>query len=222
VTASSTSDTDTRTGEVPAADFGASADQEAGWPRGRGRGQRQERARSLPSVFGDSAGRAVPGAPPYDDFESEACSIARTFALVGERWTLLVLRDLANGVRRFDDLVSHLGIARNVLSRRLAALTEAGLVVRSAYRAEGARERHEYRLSKAGRELVPILLATMAWGDRYLAGDEGRPVIPRHADCGAQVRVLVTCEAGHELGDRPRVRLEVGPGSRRRDDRTTE
>lgn len=221
MTASSTSDTDTRTSEVSAADFGAPADRETGWPQERGQEQ-HERARSLPSVFGDSAGRAVPGAALYNDFESEACSIARTFALVGERWTLLVLRDLANGVRRFDDLVSHLGIARNVLSRRLVALTEAGLVVRSAYRAEGARERHEYRLSKAGRELVPILLATMAWGDRYLAGDEGRPVIPRHADCGAQVRVLVTCEAGHELGDRPRVRLEVGPGSRRRDDRTTE
>jgi DNA-binding HxlR family transcriptional regulator len=154
----------------------------------------------------------------YDDFESEACSVARTLALIGDRWTLLVLRDVANGVRRFDDLVSHLGVARNVLSRRLAALTEAGLVVRSAYRTEGARERHEYRLSRAGRELVPILLAMMTWGDRYLAGDEGSPVIPRHADCGAQVRVLVTCEAGHELGDRPRLRLEAGPGSRRRGD----
>ncbi len=168
------------------------------------------------SVFGDRAGRAVPGAPPYSAFESEDCSIARTLALIGDRWTLLVLRDVSNGVRRFDDLVSHLGVARNVLSRRLAALIEAGLVNRSAYRIEGTRERHEYRLSHAGRELVPILLAMMSWGDRHLAGQEGRPVIPRHADCGAQVRVLVTCEAGHELGDRPRLRLEIGPGSRRR------
>lgn len=170
------------------------------------------------SVFGDTAGRAMSGAPLYSEFESEFCSIARTLALIGDRWTLLVLRDVANGVRRFDDLVSHLGVARNVLSRRLAALSDAGLVVRSAYRAEGARERHEYRLSKAGRELVPILLAIMTWGDRHLADDEGLPVIARHADCGAQVRVLVTCEEGHELGDRPRLRLEVGPGSRRRED----
>jgi DNA-binding HxlR family transcriptional regulator len=168
------------------------------------------------SVFGDSAGQAVPGAPMYSEFESEFCSIARTLALIGDRWTLLVLRDVANGVRRFDDLVSHLGVARNVLSRRLATLSGAGLGVRSAYRAEGARERHEYRLSKAGRELVPILLAIMMWGDRHLAEDEGLPVVARHADCGAQVRVLVTCEEGHELGDRPRLRLEVGPGSRRR------
>lgn len=169
------------------------------------------------SVFGDYAGHAVPDALPYSAFDSEVCSIARTLALIGDRWTLLVLRDVANGVRRFDDLVSHLGVARNVLSRRLAALTEADLVVRTAYRTEGARERYEYRLSRAGRELVPILLAMMTWGDRHLAGQEGQPVIPRHADCGAQVRVLVTCEAGHELGDRPRLRLEVGPGSRRRE-----
>src|SRR5262249_23495287 len=132
------------------------------------------------SVFGDRDGRAVPGAPPYSAFESEDCSIARTLALIGDRWTLLVLRDVSNGVRRFDDLVSHLGVARNVLTRRLAALVEAGLVKRTAYRADGARERHEYRLSHAGRELVPILLAMMAWGDRHLAGQEGLPVIPRH------------------------------------------
>ena len=182
-----------------------------------GAGHAHGHGHSNAGVFGDSAGHAVPEAPSYSAFESEVCSIARTLALVGDRWTLLVLRDVANGVRRFDDLVSHLGVARNVLSRRLAALTDAGLVVRSAYRADGARERHEYRLSKAGRELVPILLAIMTWGDRHLAGEEGRPVIPRHADCGAQVRVLVTCEAGHELGDRPRLRLEVGPGSRRRE-----
>jgi DNA-binding HxlR family transcriptional regulator len=153
---------------------------------------------------------------PYQEYDSETCSIARTLALVGDRWTLLVLRDVANGVRRFDDLVSHLGVARNVLSRRLAALTESDLIVRTAYRTEGARERYEYRLSHAGRELMPILLAFMAWGDRHLAGDDGPPAVTRHADCGAKVRVLVTCEAGHELGERPRVRVEPGPGSRPR------
>src|ERR1700753_3090723 len=105
----------------------------------------------------------MPDMRPYSAYDSDTCSIARTLALIGDRWTLLVLRDVANGVRRFDDLVSHLGVARNVLSRRPAALSEAGLVVRSAYRAEGARERHEYQLSKAGRELVPILLTIMAW-----------------------------------------------------------
>jgi DNA-binding HxlR family transcriptional regulator len=150
----------------------------------------------------------------YRAYDSDTCSIARTLALVGDRWTLLVLRDVANGVRRFDELASHLGIARNVLSRRLAALTDAGLVERSAYQEPGERERHEYRLSEPGRELIPILLAFMDWGDRNLAGAEGPPAVARHAGCGARIRISVTCDEGHELGRRPRLRLEPGPGSR--------
>src|SRR5215472_7234603 len=103
--------------------------------------------------------RTMPVMRPYSAYESDTCSIARTLALVGDRWTLLVLRDVANGVRRFDELASHLGIARNVLSHRLAQLADAGLVDRTAYREPGARERREYRLSGAGRELMPILVA---------------------------------------------------------------
>jgi len=153
---------------------------------------------------------------PYSTYDSDTCSIARTLALIGDRWTLLVLRDVANGVRRFDEIAGHLGIARNILSRRLAGLAQAGLIERTAYREPGARERHEYRLSGPGRELVPILLAFMQWGDRNLAGPEGPPALVRHADCGAPIRVSLTCAEGHELGERPRVRLEPGPGSRAR------
>jgi len=151
---------------------------------------------------------------PFAEYDSETCSIARTLAVVGDRWTLLVLRDLSNGVRRFDDLADHLGVARNVLTRRLAALLEAGLITTRAYREPGARQRHEYRMTEAGRDLVPILLAFMGWGDRYLAGADGVPAVPVHDGCGAPVRVSVTCEAGHDLGERPRLRLDRGPGSR--------
>ena len=151
---------------------------------------------------------------PYYDYDSGACSIARTLERIGDRWALLILRDVANGVRRFDQLTEHLGIARNVLSRRLATLTGAGLITRTAYRDEGSRERHESRLSDAGRELIPILLAFMGWGDRHLAGPDGPPALPVHARCGAPVRVSVTCEAGHDLGERPHLHLEPGPGSR--------
>ena len=112
---------------------------------------------------------------PYSAYDSDTCSIARTLALIGDRWTLLVLRDVVNGVGRFDELAGHLGIARNILSGRLARLEQAGLVERTAYREPGARERHAYRLTGPGRELVPILLAFMAWGDRHLAGPEGPP-----------------------------------------------
>jgi DNA-binding HxlR family transcriptional regulator len=153
---------------------------------------------------------------PYSDYDSDTCSIARTLELIGDRWTLLVLRDVANGVHRFDELAGHLGVARNILSGRLARLAEAGLVERTAYRDPGARKRQEYRLSSAGRELVPVLLAFMAWGDRHLAGPDGPPAVIRHADCGAPTKVSVTCEAGHDLGPRPRLLLDPGPGSRMR------
>jgi DNA-binding HxlR family transcriptional regulator len=153
---------------------------------------------------------------PYSAYESDACSIARTLDLIGDRWTLLVLRDVANGVRRFDELAGHLGIARNILSGRLARLAEAGLVDRTAYREPGERERYEYRLSGPGRELMPILVAFMAWGDRHTAGPEGPPAVLRHADCGAPVKIEVSCENGHQLGDRPRLRVEPGPGHRLR------
>jgi DNA-binding HxlR family transcriptional regulator len=153
---------------------------------------------------------------PYSAYDTDACSIARTLALIGDRWTLLVLRDVANGVRRFDELAGHLGIARNVLSQRLARLAQAGLVDLTAYREPGARERHEYRLSGPGRELMPILVAIMDWGDRNLAGPEGPPAVVRHADCGGSIRVTLTCAEGHELGERPRLRIEPGPGSRLR------
>jgi DNA-binding HxlR family transcriptional regulator len=153
---------------------------------------------------------------PYSAYDSDTCSIARTLALIGDRWTLLVLRDVASGVGRFDELAGHLGVARNILSGRLARLTEAGLVERTAYREPGARERHEYRLSGPGRELIPVLLAFMAWGDRNLAGPDGPPAVVRHADCGARIRVTLACEDGHELDKRPRLRLEPGPGSRLR------
>src|ERR1700735_4280054 len=160
--------------------------------------------------------RRIRAMRPYSAYDSGTCSIARTLALVGDRWTLLVLRDVANGVVRFDELAGHLGVARNVLSSRLARLAQAGLIERTAYREPGARERHEYRLSGPGRELIPILLAFMTWGDRNLAGPEGPPAVGATAGWGARIRVALTCEEGHELTDPPRLRLEPGPGSRMR------
>ena len=112
----------------------------------------------------------------WKDLDSSRCSVARTAEVVGDGWTVLVLRDLFNGVRRFDDLAAHLGIARNVLTRRLTALVEEGIVERVPYREPGARERHEYRLTAAGRDLRPVLLAMLAWGDAHRAGPDGPPV----------------------------------------------
>ena len=144
---------------------------------------------------------------------STACSVARTMAVLGEPWTVLVVRDLLHGVRRFDDLVAHLGIARTVLSRRLATLVEAGLVETADYREPGRRTRHEYRVTPAGEDLRPVLLALMAYGDAHLAGPDGPPIRVEHAGCGGEVHLEPTCSHGHRLGPGDRLRSTPGPGA---------
>ncbi|HEY2205237.1 MAG TPA: helix-turn-helix domain-containing protein [Pseudonocardia sp.] len=152
--------------------------------------------------------------PEPRELDSATCSIARTMALIGQPWTMMVLRDLFNGVRRFDELAEHLGIARNVLTRRLAVLVEAGLVERRSYREPGQRSRHEYRLTPTGRELRPVLLAVTEFGDRHLAGSDGPPMRIEHADCGGAVRVRVECERGHRIETGDRLHVRPGPGAR--------
>jgi DNA-binding HxlR family transcriptional regulator len=151
---------------------------------------------------------------PWRELDSGTCSIARTMAVLGEPWTVLVVRDLLHGVRRFDDLVAHLGIARTVLSRRLAVLAEAGLVETTEYREPGRRARREYRLTEAGYDLRPVLLALMAWGDRHRPGADGPPVVVRHDGCGAPIELVAECAAGHRLAADDRMRSTPGPGAR--------
>lgn len=147
------------------------------------------------------------------ELDSTRCSVARTAALVGDAWTVLVLRDLFNGIRRFDDLAVHLHIARNVLTRRLAHLTDAGLVDRVPYREPGRRVRHEYRLTAAGRDLRPVILAMLAYGDTHLAGPEGPPMRVEHVGCGAPVHVALHCAEGHLVEPDTRLRTVPGPGA---------
>lgn len=147
-------------------------------------------------------------------YPSEACSIKRTLDVFGEKWTFLVLRDAFYGVRRFEDFQRHIGCARNVLSSRLAALVEEGVLRREPYREPKSRPRYEYRLTDKGRDLLPILLALMQWGDRWEAGSEGPTVEVRHRGCGAAVEVVVQCTDGH-TGLTARDTLPVpGPGAR--------
>ncbi|MCD2196580.1 helix-turn-helix transcriptional regulator [Actinomycetospora endophytica] len=155
--------------------------------------------------------------PAWRDLDSSTCSIARTMTVLGEPWTVLVLRDLLNGLRRFDELVTHLGIARNILTRRLTTLVDAGLVETREYREPGRRARREYRPTTAGLDLRPVLLALMAYGDRHHAGPDGPPAVVQH-DCGAPVVLQEVCAEGHVLGPADRVRTVPGPGSRRKVD----
>jgi DNA-binding HxlR family transcriptional regulator len=118
---------------------------------------------------------------------------------VGEKWSLLVLREAFLGVRRFADFQRNLGAPRAVLTDRLGTLVEQGVLRRVPYQAAGERQRHEYRLTQKGIDLYPALVALMEWGDRYL-GDGDGPLEFEHRDCGAPVHLALVCDAGHRLG----------------------
>ena len=124
--------------------------------------------------------------------------------VIGERWSLLVLREVFLGVRRFEAIRDATGAPRAVLADRLRSLVDAGVLVRREYREDGARTRQEYRLTDAGRELQPALIALMQWGDKHLPVPGGPPLLVEHGECGAPVRARLVCDPGHVLDDRGR------------------
>lgn len=127
----------------------------------------------------------------------EECSMARTLDLIGDRWALLILREAFYGVRRFDEMRQDLDVARNILSDRLAVLVQQELLERVPYKAEGQRTRYEYQLTRKGMDLLPIFVALMEWGDRYLPQEKGRPLALNHRSCGQEVRLQMVCSDGH-------------------------
>jgi DNA-binding HxlR family transcriptional regulator len=135
--------------------------------------------------------------PDRLNYTAENCSIRRSLEIVGERWTLLVLREAFYGVRRFDDFIRMLGCPRDALSARLNTLVDEGILRREPYREPGRRVRDEYRLTEKGLELFPALLALMEWGDRWTADPSGPAVEVTHRDCGAPITMTMTCARGH-------------------------
>ena len=131
--------------------------------------------------------------------------------ILGERWTFLILRESFYGVRRFSDMQRNLGIARNILSPRLQNLVRAGILERRLYQEEP--ERFEYRLTQAGRDLYPAVIAIMKWGDEYLADDAGPPVVLRHS-CGELIDPVLVCDHCGEPLHPHDVTPEPGPGAR--------
>jgi DNA-binding HxlR family transcriptional regulator len=143
-------------------------------------------------------------------YEGQNCSIARALEIVGERWSLLILRDAFLGVRRFDDFQQRLGIGRNILTTRLRRLCDEGLLKRHRYQERP--ERLEYRLTDKGRDLWPVLVTLMNWGDSYYA-PAGPPRIFAHRDCGGEVNDRQMCAAcGAEL-NADQVQALPGPGA---------
>ena len=140
------------------------------------------------------------------------CSIAGTLEIIGDRWTILILRDAFRGVRRFDEIQHDLGIARNVLTDRLNKLVEAGVLEKRMYQDRPAR--YEYRLTPKGVDLSPALVALMRWGDKHLAGDEV-PTVLVHDACGTPIDQTFICWDCDTTVAPPQIRSRPGRGSRR-------
>jgi DNA-binding HxlR family transcriptional regulator len=145
------------------------------------------------------------------EYENQTCSLAATLEIVGERWTLLILRDAFLGIRRFEEFQSELGIARNVLASRLEMLVERGVLTRVRYQQRP--ERSEYRLTEKGIDLWPIVVSMMQWGDVHGGMESGPPLVLEHRGCGGGVDGHRICDrCGERLAARD-VRAHPGPGA---------
>ncbi len=145
-----------------------------------------------------------------NDYPDQVCSIARSLEVIGERWTLLIVRDVMNGNRRFDELQKGLGIARNVLAARLQRLTEEDILERRAY--QTSPERFEYFLTEKGLDLWPALVSLLAWGDRHSPTAGGPPMLIVHKECGGGVSDRGTCESCGKVLHARDARPVPGPG----------
>lgn len=146
-----------------------------------------------------------------DSFDAARCSVARALEVVGTRSTLLLLREAFYGTRRFDDFTRRVGVTEQVAATRLKALVREGLLDREPYREPGQRTRSAYRLTAKGRDLYPVLVALLQWGDAHNPGPDGPPVRLRHRGCGAPITAEVRCTAGHDVTGRE-VAVLAGPG----------
>ncbi len=151
------------------------------------------------------------GAMPYRPFEAQNCSIARALAVVGERWSLLVMREVLLGRRRFQEIRRNTGVAANILTDRLQTLVDHGLLERRRYSEQP--ESYEYVPTEMGRDLNPVLVALMQWGDRHLAGEAGPPRVLVHTSCGHDTEAQLTCSHCGERLETDHVRVRPGPGA---------
>lgn len=158
--------------------------------------------------------------PEALDWSIDNCTVQRALQVLGDRWSFVVLREVFNGIRRFDDMRVRTSIPRQVLSERLARLVEEEILRREPYQEPGQRQRHEYRLTGKGFELYPILVALNEWGTTYYADPEGSPLAFEHRECGGTVGVHLHCTRGHDVDDTRDVMPRPGPGAHRRGART--
>lgn len=147
---------------------------------------------------------------PYRPFEGQNCSIAAAAAVIGERWTLLVMREILLGRRRYAEIRRQTGIATNILTDRLDTLLQHGLIERRP--AGEGREAHEYVPTRRGIDVNPVIVALMQWGDRYMA-PHGAPRVLVHAACGHDAEPALVCAHCAEPIETHDLRVRPGPGA---------
>ncbi len=144
----------------------------------------------------------------WREVDRQQCSVARALSVVGDRWTMLVVREAFLGTRRFEDFLEHVGASRNIVADRLRKLVDADVLARRPY--QDAPPRYEYKLTAKGRELYPVLASLLAWGDRWMWEDENdRPLHLVHDRCGQRMSPQLACPCCGEAID-PREVTAVG------------
>jgi DNA-binding HxlR family transcriptional regulator len=144
----------------------------------------------------------------WDEIGQQTCSVARALSVVGERWTLLILRDAFLGTRRFDQFQHDIGITRHRLSERLAKLVEHGVLVKVPYHDRPVR--HDYRLTRKGLALYPVLMSLGQWGDEWMDEGEGVPLEYIHQSCGNPTQAVLTCSECGEILRPEKVETRLG------------
>ncbi|WP_198084100.1 helix-turn-helix domain-containing protein [Variovorax sp. E3] len=147
----------------------------------------------------------------WDELDQQPCSVARTLSVIGDRWTLLILRDCFMKVRRFDDFHTRLKIGRPILADRLQKLVDNFVLTKMAYQTNPAR--YEYRLTQKGLELHPVIMSIVHWGDVHMVTKKGRPVLHRHTCCGKHFDPVQVCSECGEVLTAKEIVVERGPGA---------
>ena len=147
----------------------------------------------------------------WDSLEQERCSVARTVAVIGDRWSLLILRDCFLRVRRFEEFQSRLGVTRHVLADRLKKLVRFGVLRRAPYQQNPTR--YEYILTQKGLDLYPVVMAIVHWGDEHMVDERGRPLLHEHKSCGKMFDPVMVCSECGEPITAKQVHVHAGPGA---------
>ena len=147
----------------------------------------------------------------WDTLEEEPCSLARTVAVIGDRWSLLILRECFLRVRRFEVFQSRLGITRHLLADRLKKFVRYGVLRRARYQESPAR--YEYILTQRGLDLYPVVMSIVHWGDTHMVDERGRPLLHQHKTCGKEFDPVMVCSECGEPLHAKQVHVHSGPGA---------